>query len=107
MIVHKGEQFSMPFDVKIENQKVTPSNIDGLRIQVGNRLCHWPDGELEYDTESETWLYPLTENQSIDLQAGQRKAEVAVKIGDTILKTGVICITVQDSIIMERWGDDG
>ena len=103
MVIYKGEQFFIPFDVKIGNDLVTPENVDGVRIKVGDRLCQWPDGELEYDSTESAWMYWLTEAQSLELMAGSRLAQVAVKIGDNILKTDTLGITVKDTIIKERW----
>lgn len=105
MIIHKGEQFAILLEVKIDEDLATPENIDGLRIKFVDKLCEWPDGELEYDNENNVWCYPLAEAQSLLFLAGPRKAQVAVKIGDAILKSDVFTLDVKDSIIMERWGN--
>lgn len=107
MVIHKGEQFIVPVEVKIDDTSVAPEDIDGLRIQIGDRLCEWPDGELEYDSDNAVWNYPLTEEQSMTMYAGQRKAQISVKIGDAILNTDVFNIDVKDSIIKRRWTDNG
>lgn len=103
MIIHKGEQFILPFEVKIGEDLATPENIDGLRIKVVDKLCEWPDGELSFDSENNMWEYPLTEAQSLMFMSGPRKAQVAVMLGDVILKSDVFTLDVKDSIIMERW----
>ena len=84
--IHKGEQFIIPFEVKIGEDLATPENIDGLRIKVVDKLCEWPDGELEFDAVNNVWQYPLTEAQSLLFMAGTRKAQVSVMVGDMILK---------------------
>lgn len=107
MDIRKGEQFLVPFEIKVGEDNATPQDIDGLRIKIADRLCEWPDGELTFDDVDGVWLYPLTEAQSLTLFSGKRQAQVAVKIGDSILKSDVISISVKDSIIKERWtGDD-
>ena len=103
MVIYKGEQFFIPFDVKIGNDPVTPEDVDGVRIKVGDRLCQWPDGELEYNSEEGAWMYWLTEAQSLELLAGPRSAQVAVKLGDNIFKTDILPVSVKDTIIKERW----
>lgn len=103
LIIHKGEQFVVPVEVEVNGQNVSPDDVDGIRIQIGDRLCEWPDGELDYDMEEETWLYPLTEAQTMSMYAGQRKAQIAVMIGDAILETDVFGIDVKESIIKKRW----
>lgn len=103
MNIHKGEQYFVPFEIAVGGDAVTPASVDGVRIQIENRLCEYPNGELEYDTEEGTWLYPLTEEQSSSLYAGERKAQVAVKYGDDIVMSDVIKVAVKDSIIKRKW----
>ena len=78
--IRKGEQFVIPFEVKLGEEIATPENIDGLRLKVVDRLCEWPDGELEYDDENNVWNYPLTQEQSLAFHAGPRQAQVAVRV---------------------------
>ena len=106
MNIHRGEQFAVPFEIFIDEDSVTPENVDGLRVQLGDRLCEWPDGELEYDDDSGAWLYPLTEQQSLALCPGHRSAQVAVLIGDDIFESDVVGVRVSDSIIQRRWTTD-
>ena len=103
MNIHKGEQYVIPFEVTVGEDAVTPASVDGVRIQIEDRLCEYPNGELEYDTEDGTWLYPLTEEQSSSLYAGERKAQVAVKYGDDIVMSDIIRVVVMDSIIKRKW----
>lgn len=106
LIVHKGEQFYVPVEVAVNGQNVSPEDVDGVRIQIGDRLCEWPDGELEYDGEENVWLYNLKESQTMVMHAGRQKAQIAVMIGDAILETDVFGIDVRESIIKKRWTDN-
>ena len=106
-IIHKGEQYAIPFDVKINDVIATPEDIDGVRIKVFGKLHSWPDGELTYDDEENAWLYPLDQDQTRGKLPGASEAQGAVKIGNDILKTDVFGIEVKNSIIMEPWNDDG
>ena len=103
MNIHKGEQYAIPFEIKVGDDDVTPLSVSGVRIQIDGRLCEYQNGELEYDTQEGTWLYPLTEAQSSSLSAGERKAQVAVKYGDDIIMSDVIKVAVKDSIIKRKW----
>lgn len=105
MIIHKGEQFAIPFEVKIGDAIATPDNIDGLRIKVLGKLQEWPGGGLTFDSENNVWLYPLAESQTRGIMDGAKPAQVAVKLGDNILKTDVFDLDVKNSIIMEPWSD--
>lgn len=106
MDIKKGEQFLLPFEITLGDTPATPENIDGLRIKVVNRLCEWPNGEITYGDENGVWNYPVLQEQSLTFFEGPRKAQVAVRVGNTILKTEVFPINVKDSIIMERWDDE-
>lgn len=105
MVIHKGEQFAIPFEVKLNDDVVTPDDIDGLRIKVSDCLEEWPNGVLEFDEEDNVWLYWLQESKTLNMFAGKRPAQVSIKIGDSILKTDVFDIDVKNSIIMEPWND--
>ena len=106
MDIRKGEQFLVPFSISVGDAAATPDNIDGLRIKIADRLCEWPDGELTYDDMDAVWLYPLTEAQSLSMFSGKRPAQVAVKIGSSILKSDIISINMKDTIIKETWESD-
>ena len=103
MNIHKGEQYAIPFYVKVGDAVVTPENCDGIRIQIDGKLYEYPDSGLQYDDSDDTWLYPLTESQSSVLMAGERNAQVAVKYGNDIIMSDIVKITVKDSIIKRRW----
>lgn len=106
LIIHKGEQYAVPFEILLGDAPALPEDLDGLRIQIGGRLLEYP-GELSWDAERAAWLYPLTEDQSLTLRAGLQFAEVAVKIGGDIVKSDTVPIQVKDSIIKEGWSDGG
>ena len=106
MVIHKGEQFAIPFEVKLDDEIVMPEDIDGLRIKVNNELEEWPDGNLEFDDENDVWLYWLKEADTLNMFAGRRPAQVAIKIGNYILKSDIFDVDVKSSIIMETWADE-
>ena len=103
MDIRKGEQYAIPFEITVEETPVTPEDCDGVRIQVGDRMCEHPGGDLTYDSEGGVWLYPLTEEQSRTMFPGDKKAQVAVKYGDAIVMSDPQKIGVKKSIIMRRW----
>lgn len=105
MVIHKGEQFAIPFEVKINDNIVTPYDIDGLRIKVNDILEEWPDGNLEFDDVNNVWLFGLEESETLNMFAGRRPAQIAVKIGNNILKSDVFDLDVKSSIITESWSD--
>lgn len=106
MVIHKGEQFAIPFEVKINDNIVTPYDIDGLRIKVVNILEEWPDGIIEFDDVNNVWLFWLEESETLNMFSGRRPAQIAVKIGDNIIKSDVFDLDVKSSIITETWADE-
>jgi hypothetical protein len=105
MNIHKGEQYAIPFAIKVGDDDVTPENVSGVRIQIGDLMCEYPDGQLQFDSEEGTWLYPLTEDQSYSMYAGVMPAQVALKYGDDIVMSDIITVSVRDSIIQKRWSE--
>ena len=103
MNIQKGAQYGIPFDIKMNGVSVTPDNSDGIRVQIADRLCEWPDGELEFDDTDNTWLYPLTETQSMAMSAGTLSAQISVKVGEDIFPSAVTKFKVYDSLITKRW----
>ena len=103
MNIHKGEQYAIPFAIKVGDDDVTPENVSGVRIQIGDLMCEYPDGQLQFNTEEGTWLYPLTEDQSYSMYAGVMPAQVALKYGNDIVMSDIITVSVKDSIIKRKW----
>lgn len=54
MNIHKGEQYAIPFAIKVGDDDVTPENVSGVRIQIGDLMCEYPDGQLQFDSEEGT-----------------------------------------------------
>ena len=106
MVIHQGEQFRVPFTVKVWGDIATPENIDGLKIKLDRIQREYP-GDLEYDETEQVWLFPLYEEDTLDLMTGSRNCQIAVKIGTDILKTDVFGVSIKNSIIREAWSDDG
>lgn len=104
--IHKGEQFLISVPISFNSEPVTPENVAGVRVQLDNRLCEWPNGELEFDEAENRWNYPLLENQSRIIYAGTRKMQVGIKINDNYLYSDVKDVAIADSIIKKRW-DNG
>ena len=107
MEVHQGDQYLIPFAITVDGEAVTPDNVDGVRIQVDKTLHQWPEGELEYDSETEAWMFPLTEQESLVMLAGKCPAEVAVLRGQDIRKGDTFELNVKRSIIRKRWDGHG
>ena len=103
MNIHKGEQYEIPFAIKVGDDDVTPENVSGVRIQIGDLMCEYQKGQLQFDSVGGTWMYPLTEEQSYQMYAGVMPAQVALKYGDDIVMSDIITVSVRDSIIQKRW----
>ena len=103
IIIHQGEQILIPFEIKLNGDAVTPADVDGIKIKVINRTCKYPDGDLIWNDEDDTWDYPLTQEQSFDLSARPSEAQISIKIGSSIIPSDVFSVDVRNSIIKELW----
>lgn len=104
MVIHQGEQFKIPFAVTVGDETATPENVDGVRIKIANIVKEYP-GDIEFNETSQTWDFPITEQETLDFMSGTKPCQIGVKVGDDILKTDVFGINVRNSILKEVWSD--
>lgn len=103
MIIQQGDEYALPIVIKMNDASVSPSDIDDLRIQVGEYLKSYVDGELTYDDELEQWLFPMTEEMTRTFTDELTLVQVAVKIGNRKINSVVKKINVYKSIIKKGW----
>lgn len=103
----KGTQCSLAFTLKDTMQGggtlITPDNVDGVRIALGNQVSSYPDGTLTYSTDDQTWRFPLTQANSYAFVGNTVNFQVEVKIGDDIFPSAIASIKVLESMFRTRW----
>lgn len=76
--VKQGDAYSIPVTVTADGSAVTDNMLDALEVMVGPGLRKtWPDGEIEYDEDTDYWLLPLTQAETFALPAG---SEIALDV---------------------------
>ena len=48
LTIIQGDQYAIPFPIKISGQLTTPDNVTGIRIKLDSTLKEYP-GELSFD----------------------------------------------------------
>lgn len=102
MKIQRGDQYSIPIELKFDGQILTPADCDDVRIQIGDKMLQYSDGELVYDAVAQVWMFPLTEEETRTMK-GLLKFQQAVKIGTSLYYSDVTTIDIKDSIITEEW----
>ena len=102
MTIYQGDQYAVPFVVRLGGELVTPAMGCEVRIQLAGEL-HSSAEDLAYNAESQVWELPLTEAVSRALAGGTAPYQVGVKIGDVIRYSPVARLTVGQSIIKAVW----
>ena len=102
-MIQQGDKYLIPITIKSQGVDITPSDIDGLKIQIGRYLKRYPNGELTY--QNDKWYFPLTQKESLDFNHST-KVQVQVLIGDQIVGSHVETIDIGSSIIKGEWNED-
>lgn len=105
MIIYSGDQYAIPFTVKIGNELITPENCTDLRIQIGSDLRSWGSSTIDFNTENNTWDFYLTEDLTRSLLKGPLPYQIGVKMGDEIRYSSTRTLRIDDSIIKAVWSN--
>jgi len=103
MSIQQGDQYIIPFKIKNAKGPVTPDKVDDIRIKVGDITKSLSGETLSYNTETESWDFPLTQAQTRAIKSGMVSYQVGVKVGEEIVYSRVGDIQINDSIIQEAW----
>jgi hypothetical protein len=107
-VLHQGDQLVLNIPITFNCKPVTPDNIVGVKIRIADIQHEYPDGELMFDSETQKWLFPLTQEQTLKMQ-GQVDRVVQLNFGGdpaTILSSDVETDRISKNIIKEVWDGD-
>lgn len=106
LTIIQGDQYAIPFPIKISGQLTTPDNVTGIRIKLDSTLKEYP-GELSFDAQRVVWCYPVTETLTRSWNDGKMiPCQVGVKLGtDEFHYTQTFVVDVGKNIITEAWGE--
>lgn len=100
--IHQGDQYYLPIEITRGQTPITPDMVDDVRIKLGGVLKYYSTGEIIFDTETNKYKYPLTEEETKNL-LGQSSIQIGLKIGNDIINSNTENIRVAHSIITEEW----
>lgn len=112
--IQQGDQYGLPVSITVDGKKAIPGlpelgddthvHVDGVRVQIGEILKSSEDEDgVTYDSEADTWIYPLSEYESRRIGTGRVEVQIAVKINDSYIYAPVQRILVEPGIIREKW----
>lgn len=105
MTIYQGDQYKIPFIVKLSGSIVTPEAVQDIRIQLANELYSMSNGTLDWNEEKQSWDVTVTETLTRALNEGYVPYQVGVKIGDVIRYSPIAKLNVSNSIIKAVWAD--
>ena len=105
MTLFRGDQYAVPFVVKLKDTVITPEMVEDVRIQIGDNLREMTDASLVYNPDKQTWDYYVTEEFTRSLSGRTVMYQVGIKIGNEIRYSAAKQLPIGDNIIKAVWAD--
>lgn len=104
--MQQGDQYAIRINIQNGGVAVTPSDVTGVKVALGS-IVHVYPGDLSYDSEGGSWLFPVSQRDTLALQ-GRVPAQVQLNYGGDpaqIIGSKVKQVVVDASMITEVWDD--
>ena len=105
MTLYRGDQYAVPFVVKLKDEIVTPEMVADVRIQIGSDLREMTSHSLTYNPDNQTWDFYVTEDFTRSLSGRIVLYQVGIKIGEEIRYSPAQQLPIGDNIIKAVWSD--
>ena len=105
MTLFRGDQYAVPFIVKLKDTVVTPEMVQDVRIQIGTDLREMTSASLTYNPDRQTWDFYVTEAFTRSLSGRTVMYQVGIKVGDEIRYSPAKQLPIGDNIIKAVWSD--
>lgn len=102
-MIQQGNQYPLPIKIISNNQPITPTDVDDVRIQVGDYLYSYQDGVLTFNVETNEWIFPLTEQMTQSFNNLRTPVQVGIKKYDRFVYSAIQNVDIGKSIIKESW----
>lgn len=99
----KGESYRVAFTLKDNGTVITPSMVQGVRIALGNQTAAYPDGNLTFSNEDNTWRFPMSQKNSMSVQGSEVEYQVQVKIDGEIFSSKKMKVSIDESMFRNEW----
>ena len=105
MIIYQGDQYAIPFSIKLNGTDVTPELVEDVRIQVADQLLSSASGGITFNSETGVWDFPVDEEMTRALSTGAVQYQVGLKIDGVIRYSPTLSLNVGKSIIRAGWSN--
>ena len=99
----KGESYSVAFALKNNGEPILPESVQGVRIALGNQVATYPDGNLTFNSEDNTWRFPMSQKNTLSIQGTVMDYQAQVKIGNDIFSGKMKKITMDETMFRKEW----
>lgn len=105
VVLYRGDQYAIPFVVRLKREIVTPEMVDDVRIQIGTSLKEMSEQTLVWNSDKQTWDFYVTEEFTRSLTSNVVQYQVGVKVGNEIRYSRAAQLVIGDNIIKAVWSD--
>lgn len=103
MDIVKGESYIVSFVLKANGSPVTSNDVDAVRISLGNQVAYYPDGTLDYNAESQTWEFPMSQKNTYSIIGQTVEYQAQVKINGEVFSHKKREIKVEETMFTKEW----
>ena len=93
MVIYQGDQYSIPFYVKMGEESITPENSKDVVIALGDNAKGYAEGKLIFLDGS--YLYKLTAEETLSLD-DDVSCQIQVFIGKDIVHSKPFTVKTKD-----------
>ena len=98
MIIYRGDQYAIPFIIRLGSTPVTPDMVDDV-------LREHLEQSLTFNPDKNSWDFYVTEEFTRMLTDGTVPYQVGIKMGDEIRYSQRGRLRIDDNIIEAVWSD--
>lgn len=75
----QGDSYGLPVELKTVGEKaITPDDVSDIEITVGYLTKRYSSGDVWFDYDSGTWIFPLSQEETFAYPASRVKAQARV-----------------------------
>lgn len=99
----KGESYSVAFKLKNNGNILTAENVEGVRIMLGSQMATYPDGTLTYNSDDQTWRFPLSQGTTYAITGASVEYQTQIKVAGSVYSSEKREITVCETMFRKEW----
>ena len=99
----KGEAYRVAFRLTDNGTVILPNMVEGVRIILGNQMATYPDGNLTFSTDDNTWRFPMSQKNTLSINGQSISYQVQVMIDGEIFSSKEKKIAIDDTMFRKEW----